>query len=263
MIGYGGAGGGGKTDLQLGKAFTRFRSPILFRRRKTELRDLVERSRDLAPAGARLNENLLVWRQLPGGATLAFGGLEQAEDWRKYRGHEHDYLGFDEAAEFQEDQVRKLMGWNRSTVPGQHCQTVLTFNPPSDSQGEWIIRFFAPWLDPLHPNPAEPGEHRYFAMLSGEEREVDGPEPFTHDGELVTPKSRTFYPARVTDNPHLLNAGYVATLQGLPEPLRSQLLYGDFTVGLEDDAWQVIPTRWVLLAQERWKRTPRPSATIT
>jgi hypothetical protein len=28
----------------------------------------------------------------------------------------------------------------------------------------------------------------------------------------------------------------------MPEPLRSQMLYGDFTVGAEDDAWQVIPS---------------------
>jgi hypothetical protein len=46
--------------------------------------------------------------------------------------------------------------------------------------------------------------------------------------------------------------GYVTTLQGLPEPMRSQLLFGDFTVGREDDAWQVIPTAWVKAAMNRW-----------
>jgi hypothetical protein len=33
--------------------------------------------------------------------------------------------------------------------------------------------------------------------------------------------SRTFIPSRVTDNPFLANTGYIAMLQGLPEPLRS------------------------------------------
>ena len=34
----------------------------------------------------------------------------------------------------------------------------------------------------------------------------------------------------------------MATLQSLPEPLRSQMLYGDFNAGTEDDSMQVIPT---------------------
>ncbi|MDW5462236.1 terminase, partial [Acinetobacter baumannii] len=37
------------------------------------------------------------------------------------------------------------------------------------------------------------------------------------------------------------------------EPLRSQMLYGDFGAGIEDDPWQVIPTEWVEAAQARWK----------
>src|SRR5690606_37872491 len=50
---------------------------------------------------------------------------------------------------------------------------------------------------------------------------------------------------------------YIDTLQGLPEPLRSQMLEGDFNAGVEDDPWQVIPTAWIDLAQKRWK--PRES----
>src|SRR5205814_1440932 len=40
--------------------------------------------------------------------------------------------------------------------------------------------------------------------------------------------------------------------QGLPEPMRSQLLHGDFSVGREDGAWQVIPTAWAKAAMNRW-----------
>jgi hypothetical protein len=32
------------------------------------------------------------------------------------------------------------------------------------------------------------------------------------------------------------------------------MLHGDFTAGMEDDPWQVIPTAWVEAAQARWKR---------
>src|SRR5690606_40505156 len=52
---------------------------------------------------------------------------------------------------------------------------------------------------------------------------------------------------------------YMATLQALPEPLRSQMLYGDFRAGMTDDPWQVIPTKWVQQAMDRWKRRePKP-----
>ena len=74
-----------------------------------------------------------------------------------------------------------------------------------------------------------------------------------HDGERITPQSRTFIPSRVSDNPYLTGTGYMAQLQSLPEPLRSQMLKGDFLAGVEDDPWQVIPTLWVDQAMARWK----------
>ena len=37
---------------------------------------------------------------------------------------------------------------------------------------------------------------------------------------------RTFIPARLMDNPHLLATGYGATLQSMPEPLRSAPFHG-------------------------------------
>jgi hypothetical protein len=58
----------------------------------------------------------------------------------------------------------------------------------------------------------------------------------------------------VSDNPYLMGTSYVSVLQALPEPLRSQMLNGDFQAGIQDDPWQVIPTEWVEIAQARWKR---------
>src|SRR5690606_18171197 len=72
--------------------------------------------------------------------------------------------------------------------------------------------------------------------------------------QTVKPKSRTFIPSRVTDNSYLRESGYIATLQSLPEPLRSRLLSGDFLAGIEADPMQVIPTEWIEIAMERWKR---------
>ena len=36
----------------------------------------------------------------------------------------------------------------------------------------------------------------------------------------------------MTDNPYYMASGYIATLQSLPEPLRSQMLFGDFLAGI-------------------------------
>ena len=105
-------------------------------------------------------------------------------------------------------------------------------------------------------------------MVKGKEQEVESNKPFVliddqivYDFDpkdykpehIIKPKSRTFIPARVTDNKYYMETGYMSTLQALPEPLRSQMLYGDFGAGIEDDPWQVIPTAWVEAAQARWK----------
>ena len=71
--------------------------------------------------------------------------------------------------------------------------------------------------------------------------------------ELMVPKSRTFIRSSVDDNLFLQTTGYKATLQALPEPLRSQMLRGDFMAGRSDPVWQLIPTDWIKAAQARWK----------
>jgi hypothetical protein len=261
VLGYGGSAGGGKSDFILGLAATKHLRALILRRQAVQLRAVIDRSRELFGhlEGARLNENTGTWRGLPGGRQVEMGGVANPGDEQKYRGRPHDLLAFDEADQFPEPVVRFLAGWLRTTTPGQRCRLVLCFNPPATAEGRWLLSFFGPWVDPTHPRPAAPGERRWYATLpDGAEVERPDGNPFEHAGEAITPKSRTFIPARVTDNPYLTATNYVATLQALPEPLRSQLLYGDMTAGLEDDPWQVIPTAWVKAAQARW--TPEPPA---
>ncbi len=157
--------------------------------------------------------------------------------------------------------MRFLTGWLRTTEAGQRTQVVFTFNPPMTSEGEWIIRYFAPWLDKKHPNPAKPGELRWFIYADDRDIEVAGPLKVVRDGRDYLPKSRTFIPARLTDNPYI-SPGYISTLDSLPEPLRSQLKYGDFDVNIEADPWQVIPTAWVLAAQERCRNGQPPELNV-
>jgi len=250
IIGYGGAAGGGKTDLACGKALTQHRKIAIFRREGTELTAIIDRLTDLLGGRDGYNGQDRIWR-LPD-RQIEFGSVPNPGDERKYQGRPHDLLVFDEAANFLEAQIRFLLGWLRTTDPKQRCQALLTFNPPTTAEGRWLVEFFAPWLDPLHPCPADPGELRWFASLDGRDIEVASGEPFEHNGERVQPLSRTFIPSRVSDNPYLTGTGYMATLQALPEPLRSQMLYGDFTAGMEDDPWQVVPTAWVEEAMARW-----------
>jgi hypothetical protein len=252
IIGYGGAAGGGKTDLACGKSLTQHQKVLVLRREATQLTGIIDRFTELIGSRDGYNGAERIWR-LPG-KQIEFGSTPNLDDWNKYQGRPHDLLVFDEAANFLEAQVRALLGWLRSVDPSQRCQALLTFNPPTTAEGRWITAFFAPWLDKKHPKPAQPGELRWFAMIDGEEAEVPSGEPFQHGADIIKPMSRTFIPSRVSDNPYLMGTGYMATLQSLPEPLRSQMLYGDFNAGIEDDPWQVIPTAWVEAAQARWKR---------
>jgi len=257
IIGYGGAAGGGKTDLACGKALTSHRKIGIFRLNGTELTGVLDRITELLGGRNGYNGKDNIWRtrRVDGVAIqVEFGSFPNPDDEKKYQGRPHDLLVFDEAANMRESAVRFLLGWLRTTVPGQKCQALLTFNPPTTAEGRWIIQFFAPWLDKKHPNPAEPGELRYFATVDGKDVEVDSGKPFTHNGEVITPLSRTFIPSRISDNPYLMGTGYMAQLQSLPEPLRSQMLYGDFQAGMEDDPWQVVPTAWAEAAMARWKR---------
>lgn len=263
ITGYGGAAGGGKSFLEIGLAVTKHRRSIIFRREADQTRDLWQKLADVCGVHGRSNENLLIWRDLPGDRYVRLAGVKNPGDWKKYQGQAHDLYCFDEATEFLESQVRTLIAWNRTTIPGQRCRVVLSFNPPTTPEGEWVIQFFAPWLDDKHPNPADPGELRWYAVVDGADVERPDGTPFTHKGETITPLSRTFFPALLADNPLLAATDYRTTLQGLPEPLRSQMLYGDFTVGLQDDPWQVIPTAWVRAAQDRWTPTRPEGVPLT
>lgn len=253
VLGYGGAAGGGKSDLLIGLAITAHRKSIIFRREATQGRGLIDRGREILGNAGRLNEQTGVWRDLPGGRQIEFAGVKDAGDEQKWKGRPHDFIGFDEADLLLEYQVRFLQGWNRTTITDQRCRVVLCFNPPSTAEGRWVLSYFGPWLDPKHPRPAKAGELRWYAMVDGKEVEVESGAPLVvKHGEVVKPLSRTFIPARVIDNPYLMATNYVATLQALPEPLRSQLLKGDMLAGMDDDPWQIIPTAWVEAAQARW-----------
>lgn len=251
------------SDLLLGLAGTAHLHSLIMRRVYPSLRGTMERSREIfnasGEAGSRdsYNQTVHLWR-LRTGRIIEFGSMQHEKDKENYRGRPHDFYGWDEVSEFSESQFRFVNTWNRTTRPGQRYRVVATGNPPTNVDGEWVIRYWAPWLDSQHPNPAKPGQLRWFARVDDADVELETGDAIENNGETIVPRSRTFIPARLSDNPLLEATGYGAVLQGLPEPLRSQLLYGDFTVGVKDNAYQVIPTEWVRAAMARWDFQPQP-----
>jgi hypothetical protein len=265
---YGGAAGGGKSALIVGAAVECHEHSAIFRRVYPNLIELMRYARTVIGEAARENKADKI-HQFADGRTLEFGAVQYEDDKKNWQGRPHDLKAFDEITEFTESQYIFICGWNRSTNPHQRVRVICTGNPPVDESGSWVIRRWGAWLDPKHPHPAQPGELRWYATIDGEERECLDGAPFEHEGkdglkEIIYPRSRTFIPARVSDNPYYAHDNhYLSVLQSMPEPLRSQLLNGDFNAAQEADPWQVIPTEWVRLAQRRWVERERPATPLT
>ena len=273
IVGYGGAAGGGKTDLVAGLVTTKHKRALITRREKAQTEGIVQRMTAILGTTDGYSSQKGVWRI--DDRLVEFAGLDNPGDERRWQGRDHDLKAFDEVTEMREHQVRFVMGWNRSADPTVKSKVMMTFNPPTTTEGRWVIKFFAPWLDRTFPGKrAAPGELRWaamaptadgkwvdtwvedgrpFVLVNGEITYDFDPKDYTPE-QIIQPRSRTFIPARLTDNPYYMATGYMSVLQAMPEPLRSQMLYGDFTAGMEDDEWQVIPTAWVEAAQARWKK---------
>lgn len=301
VIGFGGAAGGGKTDLMLGKALNQHSDSMIMRRVGTELDPVIKRllalhrSNDGYTGGhpavlkfKRKNSPLAEAVE----RTIALAAIPNLGDETKFQGNPNDFKAYDEATNFLLQQIRFLSTWLRNTrVPTQHRQQLMTFNPPQTAEGRWVLEYFAAWLDKQHKNPAAHGELRYFIPIgvggTVTDREVQpGREYIVRDNQpvpsseftesdyvrfadelrmpvnvwkrqnVMAPQSRTFIGSRVTDNKYQ-DAAYLAQLQSLPEPLRSQMLNGDFYAGISDSEWQVIPTEWVKAAMARWQPRDR------
>lgn len=261
LLYYGGGAGGGKSQLLLGLAINEHRVSRLFRR---QFKD-IDGEGGMGPALANMLKlphvhQKHVWT-VPGSLRkIEFGAFENEKEAAAYQGRPADFFGVDEAAQFLEHLIKFILAWNRP-APGvasnQRCRAVLASNPPLTPDGLWLFEWFAPWLDDRYPQPAEPGELRWFMELDGRDTEVD--RDFTHivqDGRgqeiVVRPKSRTFIPASVSDNPDLMDSNYASQVAQMPKHLQDALM-GKFSASLADDALQIIPTEWILAAQARWR----------
>lgn len=173
---------------------------VIFRRTYKELEDLMDRAKEKIPQwfpGAKWDETKKLFR-FPSGAIVRFRYLRHKNDWRQYRGWEITYLGYEEATHFDEDAFTKVLPSCRTSDPYLVKYVRLTTNPGGVGHA-WIRAKFvdaAPW-----------GQIYWRDGLSWQ-----------------------FIPARVYDNPALLDADpdYVRILESLPEAERRAMLEGDW-----------------------------------
>tara|TARA_B100001059_G_C17810425_1_gene571930 strand:+ start:653 stop:2335 length:1683 start_codon:yes stop_codon:yes gene_type:complete len=204
---YGGAAGGGKSYAMLVDplryAHRAAHRALILRRSMPELRELIDKSRELYPKafpGCKYKEVEKLWN-FPSGAKIEFGFLERDADVYRYQGQAYSWIGFDEithqATEFSWNYLAsRLRTTDPEIIPYMRC----TANPGGVG-AHWVKKRY---ITPSPPNESFKGE----------------------DG-----LSRKFIPARLEDNPYLAYDGrYEQMLKALPPTQRRQLLEGDWEV---------------------------------
>ena len=110
---YGGAAGGGKSYAMLIDplrfAHRAAHRALILRRSMPELRELIDKSRELYPKafpGCKYKEVEKLWN-FPSGAKVEFGFLERDADVYRYQGQAYSWIGFDEITHLPTE-----FGWN-------------------------------------------------------------------------------------------------------------------------------------------------------
>lgn len=212
---YGGALGGGKTDaLIMGPVVLRtnnskkqlYEHPqftgIIFRRTFPQLeKKVIPRAKEVYEAlGAKYNETKKVFT-FPSGAKIFLGHMEKESDVAKYDTDEYQYVGIDQAEQFTEYQLRYISSRIRSPHPDLPKIYRMAANPGGESHIYLRDRFVKPC-----PN----GNMILLDKLTG--------------------LKRIYIPARLTDNPSLMEGDpdYINRLQLLPEKEREAKMNGDW-----------------------------------
>lgn len=255
---YGGAAGGGKTWGLLLEPLRHVDNAgfgaVVFRRtypRITVEGGMWDKSREIYPLlGARPNQTELLWR-FPSGARVKFAHLQHADTVQEYHGSQIALLCFDELTEFSEGQFWYMFSRNRSTC-GVRPYVRATCNPDADS---WVAGLVAWWIDQETglALPERSGVVRWFVRVGETLRWGDTATELRQRYAAVTPpvqpKSLTFIPATVHDNPALLRAdpGYLANLMILPPVEQARLLGGNWKI--KHEAGKVFNRAWFAVVE--------------
>lgn len=205
---YGGAAGGGKSELLLilpiARDFIRFSrfKGLILRRTFPELeREIIVRAREYYPyAGGEYNESKKRWT-FPSGAIIEFGYCEYDNDIRNYDTAEYQYIAFDELTSFTEFQYRYMISRARSAIEGMPAIMRAGTNPGGVGHG---------WVRGRFVEPAPKGNTILY--------------------DPIIKQKRIFIQAKVTDNPVLMkrDPGYMDRLNALPEAEKRAKRDGDW-----------------------------------
>jgi len=208
--------------------------------------------------GAVQNRTDLKWVFPPYGNAVKFSHLEYEKHVYDYQGAQIPLICFDELTHFTENQFWYLMSRNRS-VCGVRPYVRCTTNPDPDSWlitgsgGKWGTGLIGWWIDQEtgYPIPERSGVLRWFIRDNNVLVWADTP------GELIEkfpgrqPRSLTFIPARLDDNPALTSKDpqYRANLMALPYVEMMRLLMGN---------WKIRPTAGDVFQRGWFLKSYRP-----
>jgi len=178
--------------------------------------------------GARHAE--LTWT-FPAGSHISFGHMDSTDYQAKHKGAQIGLLEFDQLEDFSDEQFFFMLSRNRSTC-GVPPKVRATCNPDPDS---WLAKFLSWWIDQDTGYAIEErsGVLRWFVRLGDDLDWADSREELVaRNGPDSMPKSVSFVPSTVYDNPALLkvNPQYLANLKALPYVEMERLLKGNWKV---------------------------------
>lgn len=259
---YGGQAGGGKTWALLAEAARHIDVPgygaVIFRRTSPQITNeggLWDQSMYLYPQLGGVPKHTLDWQfrprdaELKDAANIGFKHLQYEKDKLTWQGSQIAMLGFDELTHFTETQFFYLLSRNRSTC-GVTPYVRATTNPvPADDPiGGWVNRMISWWIDQKTglAIPDRSGMVRWFIRYKGEliwndsrdwlVQKYGRPDLAVDDiHQTVHPKSLTFIPAKLSDNPVLLeiDPSYKANLLALPDVERERLAEGNWNAKVQ------------------------------
>jgi predicted phage terminase large subunit-like protein len=266
---YGGAAGGGKsaalTALPGRWAHKKGFLAVTFRRETTQLDDLIKKAKEffskLFP-GIRPVHTPHFRYTFPAGGESLFRHLNDSKDFAGYDGWQINLLCFDELTHFTEQQYKALCARVRCADPSLPRLIRSTSNPGGEGH-EWVKKHWGAWLDPKFEAPglpirfaedgvtrlppAKPGEVWWIRTIKG--REEYFRECVAEPGKPIT-LSRTFIPAKLSDNPSLeADVEYRAQLESLDAVRREQLIEGNWLARYA--AGLLFKRSWVEILPER------------
>ena len=237
---FGGAAGGGKSIALLIEPLRHIHNPkfggVIFRREAKELTmegGLVSKALSIYPqVGGVYRSQPTPSFTFASGARISFGHLNQETEVLAWKGSEICYLAFDEVDGFSEFQFDYMLSRNRSTC-GVRPYVRASVNPNADS---WVAKYLSWWIDQDtgYPIQEHGGKIRYLIRVDGERKWGSSKEELVaqYNCDYDEPKTVSFVPARIIDNPILLkrDPGYLANLKGMTRVERARLLDGNWKI---------------------------------